>query len=71
MAELALKMKGARIKILNEIHIEDKVGIAEMVMIAEVDWAAGGMKMIMPSKEETYSEIKMETSELFYRPFIF
>ena len=61
---LALGTRGARIKNLNEIPIEDQVGIVEKVMIAEVDWAIGGVKMINPSKEETYSEIEMKTSEL-------
>ena len=65
MVELAIEKKGGKIKNLNEIQIEDQVGIAGKVMIAEVGWAAGGIKMIILSKEETYSEIKMETSELF------
>ena len=64
MVVLALGTRGARIKNLNEIPIEDQVGIVEKVMIAEVDWAIGGVKMINPSKEETYSEIEMKTSEL-------
>jgi hypothetical protein len=60
----ALGLKGARIINLNVILIDGPAGIVEKDLIAEVDWAAGGIKMMELSKGEIYLEIKIEMNDL-------
>jgi hypothetical protein len=68
MVVLDLRLKGDSIISLIGIQIEGPAGIDEKAMIAEADWAGGGIWMTELLKGEMYLEIKIEMNVFKVRP---